>query len=76
LEEREDFVKGWVSVPDEKFKKYFLEWEKRHEISNEASCAIADWNEAMHYIDDSIGLCGYLSSFRGGAIWREACISH
>ena len=24
-----------------------------------------DWNEAMHYIDDSTGLCGFVSSFRG-----------
>jgi len=65
-EQREEFVKGWVSVPDEKFKKYFLEWEKRDTISNEASCAICDWNEAMHYLDDATGLCGFLSSFRGG----------
>jgi aldehyde:ferredoxin oxidoreductase len=67
-EEREKFVKDWVSVPDEKYKKYFLEWEKRNEISNEASCAICDWNEAMHYIDDSVGFCGFLSSFRGGQL--------
>ena len=39
--------------------------EKRNDISNEASCAITDWNEAMHYIDDAIGLCGFVSSFRG-----------
>jgi aldehyde:ferredoxin oxidoreductase len=31
----------------------------------EASCNICDWNEMMHYIDDAIGLCGFLSSFRG-----------
>ncbi|MBW2368185.1 MAG: aldehyde dehydrogenase [Deltaproteobacteria bacterium] len=68
MEEREKFVRDWVAVPDEKFKKYFLEWEKRNEISNEASCAITDWNEAMHYIDDSAGLCGFLSSFRGGQL--------
>ena len=43
-------LKKWEPVlPDEKFKKWFLEWEKRHEISNEASCAITDWNEAMHF---------------------------
>jgi aldehyde:ferredoxin oxidoreductase len=24
-----------------------------------------DWNEAMHYIDDALGLCGFVSSFRG-----------
>jgi aldehyde:ferredoxin oxidoreductase len=65
-EEREAFVKKWEPVlPDEKFKKWFLEWEKRHEISNEASCAITDWNEAMHFLDDSLGFCGFLSSFRG-----------
>lgn len=66
MEQREEFVKGWTAVPDEKFKKYFLEWNKREEISNEASCAICDWNEAMHYLDDSTGICGFLSSFRGG----------
>ncbi len=65
MKEREEFVKDWVAVPNEKFKKYFLEWEKKSEISNEASCAVCDWNEAMHYIDDSAGLCGFLSSFRG-----------
>ncbi len=66
MEEREAFVKKWEPVvPDKKFIKYFLEWEKRDQISNEASCAITDWNEAMHYIDDSTGLCGFVSSFRG-----------
>jgi aldehyde:ferredoxin oxidoreductase len=63
--QREEFVKNWAAAPDDKFKKWFLEWEKRNEISNEASCAITDWNEAMHYIDDSLGLCGFVSSFRG-----------
>ena len=65
MEKREKFVKEWVAVPHEKFKEWFLRWEKRNEISNEASCAITDWNEAMHYIDDSLGLCGFVSSFRG-----------
>ncbi|MDA8211026.1 MAG: aldehyde dehydrogenase [Clostridia bacterium] len=64
-EEREEFVSKWDAVPDEKFKQYFLEWEKRNEISNERTCAIVDWNEAMHYIDDSTGLCAFVSSFRG-----------
>lgn len=79
-EEREEFVKRWVAPPDDRFKKWFLEWEKRHEISNEASCAICDWNEAMHYIDDSIGLCGFLSSFRGqfggGVVYHIHNIPH
>jgi aldehyde:ferredoxin oxidoreductase len=65
MEEREEFVRKWEAVPNQKFKDYFLNWEKRNEISNEASCAITDWNESMHYLDDSTGLCGFLSSFRG-----------
>jgi len=64
-EEREKFVREWVAVPDEKFKRIFLEWEKREQLSIEASCAICDWNEMMHYLDDALGLCGFLSSFRG-----------
>jgi aldehyde:ferredoxin oxidoreductase len=65
MEQRQEFVKNWAAVPHEKFKEWFLRWEKRNAISNEASCAITDWNEAMHYIDDSLGLCGFVSSFRG-----------
>jgi len=65
MEERERFVKDWVAAPDEKFKQMFLKWEKRNDLPLEASCAICDWNEMMHYIDDAIGLCGFLSSFRG-----------
>ena len=64
-EQREEFVRNWEAVPDERFKKYFLQWEKRNDISNQAACEITDWNEAMHYIDDSIGTCGFVSSFRG-----------
>ena len=68
-EEREDFVKDWIHVPDEKFKEYLLKWEPRGEFSNpyypdvEASCNIVDWQEKMHYIDDSLGMCAGLSSF-------------
>ena len=65
MEQRQEFVNNWAATPHEKFKEWFLRWEKRNEISNEASCAITDWNEAMHYIDDSLGLCGFVSSFRG-----------
>jgi len=68
-EEREEFVKDWIHVPDEKFKQYFLDWELRGEHSNpyyptiEASCDIVDWQEMMHYIDDALGICAGLSSF-------------
>ena len=69
MEEREDFVKDWIQVPDEKFKKYLLDWELRGERSNpyyptvEMSCEIVDWQEKMHYIDDALGMCAGLSSF-------------
>jgi aldehyde:ferredoxin oxidoreductase len=68
-EEREDFVKDWIQVPDEKFKQYVLDWEPRGERSNpyyptvEASCEIVDWQETMHYVDDALGMCAGLSSF-------------
>ena len=68
-EEREEFVKDWIQVPDEKFKQYLLDWEPRGDHSNpyyptvEASCDIVDWQEKMHYIDDALGTCAGLSSF-------------
>ncbi len=64
-EQRQEFVDKWEAVPDQKFKEYFLNWKKRNDISDEATCDIVDWNEAMHYIDDSLGFCGFVSSFRG-----------
>jgi len=68
-EQREEFVKDWIQVPDEKFKQYFLDWDPRGEHSNpyyptaEAACEIVDWMERMHYIDDALGVCAGLSSF-------------
>lgn len=64
-EAREAFVRKWEAVPNEKFKDYFLGWVKRNDLSEQAICDIVEWNEAMHYIDDSVGLCGFVSSFRG-----------
>jgi len=69
MEEREDFVKDWIQVPDEKFKQYLLDWELRGEKSNpyyptvDMSVDIVDWQEMMHYIDDATGICAGLSSF-------------
>ena len=69
MEEREDFIKDWIQVPDEKFKQIVLDWEMRGERSNpyyptpEMSCDIVDWQEKMHYIDDALGVCAGLSSF-------------
>jgi benzoyl-CoA reductase subunit BamB len=68
-EQREEFVKDWIQVPDEKFKKYFVDWELRGEHSIpyyptvEMTCDIVDWQEKMHYIDDALGMCAGLSSF-------------
>jgi benzoyl-CoA reductase subunit BamB len=68
-EEREAFVEDWPHVPHEKFKEWFVEWELRGEKSipnyppADATCEIVDWQERMHYIDDSTGMCAGLSSF-------------
>jgi benzoyl-CoA reductase subunit BamB len=68
-EEREEFVKDWFQVPDDKFKQYFLDWEPRGEKSMpfyptvKMCCEIVDWQERMHYIDDALGMCSGLSSF-------------
>jgi benzoyl-CoA reductase subunit BamB len=68
-EQREEFVRDWPHVPHEKFKEWFVEWELRGEksIPNyppiDATCEIVDWQEKMHYIDDSTGMCAGLSSF-------------
>ena len=58
-EEREAFVKEWAGPPDEKFKQYFLNWEKRDQITNQMACEIAEWNEMMHYIDDATRSCAH-----------------
>ena len=63
MEEKEEFIKDWVQVPDERFKQYVLDWELRGERSNpyyptvDMSVDIVDWQEMMHYIDDALGVC-------------------
>jgi len=69
MEERQEFVKDWIQVPDERFKQYLLDWELRGEKSIpfyptvDMCCDIVDWQEKMHYIDDALGMCAGLSSF-------------
>jgi len=69
LKEREAFVRDWNQVPDERFKQWFLEWELRGDKSIPnyppagPTCEIVDWQEKLHYIDDSTGMCAGLSSF-------------
>jgi benzoyl-CoA reductase subunit BamB len=68
-QEKEEFVKDWIQVPDEKFKQYVMDWEMRGEKSNpyyptvDMSVDIVDWQEMMHYTDDALGVCAGLSSF-------------
>lgn len=68
-EMREEFVKDWIQVPDDRFKQYFLDWEPRGEKANpyyptvDMAVDIVDWQEKMHYIDDALGVCAGLSSF-------------
>ena len=68
-EQREAFIEDWPQVPDERFKQWFLDWELRgknsipHYPPIEATCEIVHWQEMMHYIDDSTGMCAGLSSF-------------
>ena len=68
-EDREEFVKDWFQVPDDRFKQYFLDWDPRGENSIpfypsiQATCEIVDWQEKMHFIDDTLGMCAGLSSF-------------
>ncbi len=62
--EREAFVAQWDAAP-ERFKKWFLDWEPGEQLSVEAVVNIVDWNEAMHFSDEALGICPFLSSFRG-----------
>lgn len=71
-EEKEEFVKDWVQLPTkyaDKIKDWLLKWEPRGEYSFpfwppiDTVCALVDWQETMHYIDDALGLCAGLSSF-------------
>jgi len=69
MEEREEFIRDWIQVPDEKFKQIVLDWEFRGERANpyyptvDMSVDIVDWQEMIHYFDDALGVCAGLSSF-------------
>jgi len=70
-EVREEFVKDWVQVPtgkEEKFKQFVLEWGEEGKNFPfwppiDVVSELVDWQEIMHYIDDSTGICAGLSSF-------------
>ncbi|MBW2031186.1 MAG: aldehyde dehydrogenase [Deltaproteobacteria bacterium] len=68
---REDFVKDWIQVPtgnEDRIKGFVLEWGDPGKAFPEYPppdliCDLVDWQETMHYLDDSLGLCAGLSSF-------------
>ncbi|GLI39410.1 aldehyde dehydrogenase [Geobacter hydrogenophilus] len=69
MEQREEFVRDWPQIPDEKFKQYVLDWELRGEKAipyyptPDMCSEIVDWMEMMHNIDDAVGMCCGMSSF-------------
>ncbi len=68
---REEFVKDWIQVPtgkEERFKQFILEWGDEGKVFPfwppiDLVCELVEWQEIMHYIDDSTGICAGLSSF-------------
>jgi aldehyde:ferredoxin oxidoreductase len=68
-EMREEFVKDWPQIPDERFKQYVLDWEPRGENANpyyptpNMASEIVDWMEMLHNIDDALCLCAGMGSF-------------
>ena len=63
---REEFVKDWV-VPKEEFKQFIRDWgepgtQYPYYPPVQLTCELVDWQEAMHYIDDSTGICAGSSS--------------
>jgi aldehyde:ferredoxin oxidoreductase len=69
MEQRENFVRDWPQLPDERFKQWVLDWEPRGEKSipyyptPDIASEIVDWMEMMHNIDDACGMCCGMSSF-------------
>lgn len=68
---REEFISDWIQIPsgkEDKFKRFILEWGDPgtsfpYYPSMDVICELVEWQETMHYIDDSLGLCAGLSSF-------------
>lgn len=68
---KEEFIKDWIQIPtgkEENFKKFIMEWGeegKNFPFWPEPLmiAELVEWQELMHYVDDSLGLCAGLSSF-------------
>lgn len=70
-EHRIAFVKDWIHIPtgkEERFKQFILEWGDEGKVlpfwpPMDLIFELVDWQERMHYIDDSTGVCAGVSSF-------------
>ncbi len=68
---KEEFLKDWIQIPtgkEEKFKNFIMEWGEEGKNfpfwpSPDLIAELVEWQELMHYVDDSLGLCAGLSSF-------------
>ncbi|GAB4442916.1 MAG: aldehyde ferredoxin oxidoreductase [bacterium] len=68
---KEEFLKDWIQIPtgkEEKFKRFIMEWGEEGKNfpfwpEPELIAELVEWQELMHYVDDSLGLCAGLSSF-------------
>jgi len=61
MEEKEEFVRIWIQVPDEKFKQYFWTGKCAENAqihinpTVDMSVDIVDWQEMIPYVDDALG---------------------
>jgi len=68
---KEEFIKDWIQIPtgkEERFKNFIMEWGEEGKNfpfwpSPDLIAELVEWQELMHYVDDSLGLCAGLSSF-------------
>ncbi|NTU60112.1 MAG: aldehyde dehydrogenase [Deltaproteobacteria bacterium] len=69
MEQRQEFVRDWPQLPDDKMKQWILDWEPRGPMGNpyyptpDIAAEIVDWMEMLHNIDDAVGICCGMSSF-------------
>jgi aldehyde:ferredoxin oxidoreductase len=69
-EDRVEWVKDWPHVPDDRFKKYFLDWDPKggensapYYPTPDIASDIVDWMEEVHFYDDCLGLCCGMGGF-------------
>jgi len=76
LPSREEYIKDWIQVPDEKFKQYYLDEGVNKFPTIQAACDITEWSEMMHRLDDSTGICGGLSADCSKGLYHIHNIPH